>query len=91
MKTAVTAQPKSLSAPIGEAVNFTVTATGVGLTYQWQYNKGEGWKTSNGTGSKTNTLTINTAAGYNNYQYRCVITDVNGVQTVSDAAKLTVK
>ncbi len=91
VKTAITRQPKSLSAPLGEAANFIVTATGVGLTYQWQYNKGEGWKTSNATGSKTNALTINTAAGYNGYQYRCVITDANGTKTISSAAKLIVK
>ena len=91
VKTAVTAQPADASAPIGEQAKFTVKATGASLTYQWQYNKGDGWKTSNGTGSKTNTLTINTAAGYNGYQYRCVITDANGAQTVSDAAKLTVR
>ncbi len=90
VKTTITAQPANLSKAIGEQAKFTVTATGAGLTYQWQYNKGEGWKTSNGTGSKTNTLTINTAAGYNNYQYRCVITDANGAKTISSAAKLTV-
>ncbi len=91
VKTAITAQPASLSKPIGEQAKFTVTATGAGLTYQWQYSKGDGWKTSNGTGSKTNTLTINTAAGYNNYQYRCVITDANSAKTYSNAATLKVK
>ena len=91
VKLAVTGQPANVTEAVGTAAKFTVTAVGTGLTYQWQYNKGDGWANSNATGSKTATLTINTAAGYNNYQYRCVITDVNGVQTVSDAAKLTVK
>ncbi len=91
VRTAITAQPASLTKPVGEAAKFTVTATGAGLSYQWQYNKGDGWKTSNGTGAKTNTLTINTAAGYNNYQYRCVITDANGTKTNSSAATLTIK
>jgi hypothetical protein len=36
-------------------------------------------------------LTINTAAGYNGYQYRCIITDANGVPTTSGEATLTVK
>ncbi len=91
VKTAITAQPAGLSKAVGTQAIFTVTATGAGLKYQWQYNKGDGWKTSNGTGSKTGTLTINTAAGYNNYQYRCVITDANGAKTISAAAKLTVQ
>jgi hypothetical protein len=91
VKTAITGQPASLTKPIGEAAQFTVTATGVGLTYQWQYNKGDGWKTSNASGSTTATLTINTAAGYNGYNYRCVITNANGAKTYSSAATLKVK
>ena len=91
VKTAVTAQPASVTAPIGDIAKFTVTASGMSLSYQWQYNKGDGWKTSNGTGSKTNTLSINVAAGYNAYKYRCVITDANGVKTYSSAATLKVK
>ena len=91
VRTKITAQPASVEAASGTAAKYTVKATGLNLTYQWQYNRGDGWKTSNGTGSKTDTLTINTAAGYNNYQYRCVITDANGTKTISSAAKLTVK
>ena len=91
VRTVITAQPESVSAPTGEAAKFTVAASGAGLTYQWQYNKGDGWKISNGSGSKTATLSINTAATYNGWQYRCVITDANGAQTVSGTAKLTVK
>ncbi len=91
VKTKITAQPTGLTKPVGEAAKFTVAATGAGLTYQWQYNKGDGWATSNATGAKTTTLTINTAAGYNGYKYRCVITDANGTKTYSSAATLKVK
>ncbi len=91
VKTTITGQPKAVSAAVGTAAKFTVTATGAGLKYQWQYNKGDGWKTSNATGSKTATLSINTAAGYNGYQYRCIVTDASGATVTSSAAKLTVK
>ncbi len=91
VKTVITKQPESLTANAGTAAKFTVTATGAGLTYQWQYNKGEGWKKSNASGATTKTLSINSSAGYNGYQYRCVITDANGTKTISSAATLTVK
>jgi hypothetical protein len=91
VKTKITAQPANQSKPIGEAAQFTVKASGAGLTYQWQYNKGDGWKNSNGTGSKTDTLTINTAAGYNGYQYRCIIGNANNQPVTSAAATLKVK
>ena len=91
LKKKITAQPASVEAASGTAAKFTVKATGLNLTYQWQYNSGSGWKNSNGTGATTNTLTINAKSTYNNWQYRCVITDGNGAKTYSDAAKLTVK
>ncbi len=91
IKTSITAQPANVSASAGATAKFTVKATGYQLTYQWQYNSGSGWKNSNATGATTATLSINAKTSYNNWQYRCVITDGNGGTTTSDAAKLTVK
>ena len=91
VKTVITSQPADLTAAPGTAAKFTVAASGANLTYQWQYNKGEGWKKSNGSGATTATLSINSSNGYNGYQYRCVIVDANGVKTVSNPATLTVK
>ncbi len=82
---------ETVTGTIGSTVSFTVTSPGSGYTYQWQYNNGSGWKNSNGSGAATDTLTINAKATYNNWQYRCVITDGNGAKTYSDAAQLTVK
>ncbi len=89
IKTAITAQPASVSEASGTAAKFTVKANGIGLTYQWQYNSGEGWKNSGASGAATDTLTINAKATYNGWQYRCIVTGENGSVT-SSAATLTV-
>ena len=89
--TKITAQPQSVTAAAGEKATFTVQATGVGLTYQWQYYTGIKWVNSGMTGNQTDTLTVSATAARNGQRYRCVITDANGVRTWSSAAVLTVK
>ncbi|MBQ1675038.1 MAG: hypothetical protein II069_03220, partial [Oscillospiraceae bacterium] len=91
VKTVITTQPKSVTASVGDTVNFTVKANGVGLTYQWQFYNGTAWNNSTAAGCKTAALPVKAESYRNGYQYRCVITDANGVQTISNAAKLTVK
>ncbi len=90
---AVTAQPKSVRVKAGETVPFTVTATGVGLKYHWQYRTSASgtWKSSGATGCSTATLKISATAARNGYQYRCKITDSNGSTAYSNAATLTVE
>ncbi len=89
----ITGQPESASVRTGESAVFTVSATGDGLTYQWQYrNPATGvWKNSSSAtqGYNTDTLTVQATAARNGYQYRCVVSD--GEQSLtSDAAALTV-
>ncbi len=91
IKTDITAQPKNASGTVGDTAKFTVKATGVGLKYQWQYYTGSKWANSSMTGAKTATLEVPVTAARNGQQYRCVITDANGKQYTSDAARLTVK
>ena len=45
---AITSQPESKSADVGELVTYEVKATGTDLAYQWQYStdKGVTWKNS---------------------------------------------
>lgn len=75
---------------------FSLTVTGVGLSYQWQQNNGGGFvNIVNGgiySGATTPTLTINPATnGMNNYLYQCVIANTCGTAIVtSNAVMLTV-
>ena len=75
----------------GETAIFTVEAQGEGLRYQWQYTKnGATWYETGMEGAKTSQLSVTATLARNGYQYRCIITDANGIQVVSSAAKLTV-
>ena len=88
---AVTKQPKIVSAVPGDSVKFTVTATGGGLSYQWQF-KAPGtseWHNSGMTGAKTATLTVPATTARSGQQYRCIVKNAAGSVT-SNAGKLVV-
>ncbi|MGC4101780.1 T9SS type A sorting domain-containing protein [Ferruginibacter sp.] len=94
---AVTAQPGNTSICAGNSASFSVTATGGGLTYQWQESTNGGGTWNNLTnvapysGVLTATLTINpTVVGMNTYQYRCIISGNCPSPATSNAATLTV-
>lgn len=90
----ITSQPVNSAICAGNNTSFSVTATGTALTYQWQVNTGTGWNniTNGGVYSNATTATINLTnvpAGYNGYQYRCIVTS-EGCNTTSNGATLTV-
>ena len=88
----ITAQPKSTGAAVGATAKFSISATGAGLKYQWQYKYPNGsWTNSGYASGKTATLQFSALAKYNGVQYRCVITDANGKTVTSSAVKLTVR
>ena len=85
----ITVQPVNQTVKAGSKAVFTVTATGDGLTYQWQVNKTGTWNNCTSAGNTTATFSFTAKASYSGWQYRCVVTDANGsVTTVS--ALLTV-
>jgi subtilisin-like proprotein convertase family protein len=94
---AITVQPvaPAPSCP-GFNVIYTVTATGAGLTYQWQVST-DGGTTYNNivngpltySGATTNSLTvINPQASMNNYRYRVVINGTCAPSVTSNAVVL---
>jgi len=91
MPIAITAQPSHFVGSVGDAVSFTVTATGTNLTYQWQVstNGGETWANTTATGATTKTISgfELTEARVGN-RYRCKITDGNGYVLYSEPAQL---
>lgn len=93
--TSISVQPANAVACAGAGTAlFTVTATGSGLTYQWQEYI-SGWlPLSNGgvySGVTTATLTItNPPIGMNGYKYRCVVNGTCGNATSNGNATLTV-
>ncbi|MEO8146058.1 MAG: T9SS type A sorting domain-containing protein [Bacteroidia bacterium] len=89
---AITSQPADQTVCALNPATFTVTASGLGLTYKWEENNGSGFFSPlfNGgqySGVTTNTLTINNIGGnMDGYQYHCVISNC----TESNAATLNV-
>ncbi len=91
VKPGITAQPSSVTVAEGGTGTFRVTASGTGLSYQWQYRTSAGgsWKSATASGNKTATLKVPATVGRNGYQYRCRVS--NSAGTVwSAAATLTV-
>ena len=87
----ITGQPKNVTKVLNEKATFTVATSGTVLSYQWQYNAGNGWKNSTASGNKTATVNVNATAARNGYKYRCVVKSFNGNSVTSSAATLTVQ
>ena len=83
-------QPASQTVTAGETAEFSVTATGENLSYQWQKitDNGSSWMVI--TGETNASYTIATTTTYmNDTQYRCVVSNSAG-SVESNAATLTV-
>ncbi|WP_217561768.1 S-layer homology domain-containing protein [Paenibacillus sp. GbtcB18] len=87
---AITAHPQSLPPVLeGTPASFSVTATGTGLTYQWQVDIGSGFVNLQGDTSAT--LSIPAVSPImNGYKYRVVVSGTGGQPVTSNAALLTV-
>lgn len=80
---------------VGDVANFSVTATGTVLNYQWQFRGTGVWETltdGNGiSGANSSHLTIASTTTDNNGLYRCVVTGpTSSVTTNSNTATLIV-
>ncbi len=80
---AITAQPASLTAPVGSSASFSVAASGVALSYQWRRN---GTAISGATQSSYTLADVQTANAGN---YDVVVSNSGGPVT-SSIAVLTV-
>lgn len=93
---AITGQPSTNgNACVGDIKTFSVTATGTGLTYQWQVDQGAGFVNVTNTGpysgATTNTLTITSVPNaFNGYIYRCVVSGTCPPAQNSNAVTLVV-
>ncbi len=93
---AITGQPSASSTICtNQSTSFTVTASGPGLSYQWQVDVGSGFNNLGDvgvySGTSTNQITItNPTAGMNSYAYRCVVSGVCGPSATSNTSTLYV-
>ncbi len=93
---AITAQPLPATQTIcpGFTVSYSVTATGAGLTYQWQYNPGSGFvNLVNGgfiSGATSTTLTIANVQVANAGSYRVIVSGTCTPAATSNTVVLNV-
>ncbi|MDM7855310.1 hypothetical protein [Cellulomonas alba] len=82
----ITRQPQWAAAAMNGKATFSVTATGGGLHYQWQYSSdgGHTWKTY--AGKTSSTLTVTATSGVSLYRYRVVVSNVISSVTSGNGA-----
>lgn len=89
--TAITSHPTNQTIVLGEYAVFNVTATGTGITYQWQYKMPSDaeWTKSTSSSAKTDSFTYTPKSmDENGVTVRCVVTDADGDQVYSKEATL---
>jgi hypothetical protein len=92
----ISSQPSSVTICDGGNSGFSVTASGINLTYQWQINTGSGFvNLSNGgiySGATTSSLNVTGATpAISGYQFRCLVASSSCTNTIlTQVATLTV-
>ncbi len=88
---AISTQPGNKTVAANKSVTFTVTATGSGLSYQWQYSKdnGKNWTDCTSGAYNTASFSFKATASMNGRLYRCKVSNSSGSVT-SNSAKLTI-
>jgi hypothetical protein len=88
----IAVQPASVGVclPLPAGTNFSITATGTGITYQWQVSTDGGITFNNITGATGPTLNVVPTAALNGNQYHVVLNGTCTTNLVSAAATLTV-
>lgn len=83
-------QPKDVWAYWEQEAEFSVTATGVDLKYQWQIDIGDGHGFGDIYGAEDSTYTMDAVySEFDGYKFRCVVSNPGGT-VISDEVELTV-
>ncbi|MBR2407154.1 MAG: hypothetical protein IKB04_08990, partial [Clostridia bacterium] len=90
-KAGFAAAPQSVTAEVGETVQFKAETVGDIVAYRWEYSRnGTTWHNTMMEGADTDTLTVPVLLSRDGYQYRCIVTDSYGNGATSQPATLTV-
>ena len=87
----ITTQPVDYIGLDGSTAKFSIEAEGDDLSYQWQLKKGSSWADLSSGGATTSTMSIKVDTTKNGKVYRCVVTDANGNEAISNEVSITVK
>jgi hypothetical protein len=91
----ITSQPQSQTICSGNTFSVSTTATGTGLTYQWQVDQGSGFSNISNIYPYQNVTTssltfLNPPGSANGYKYRCVVNNLCNNPVNTDIALLSV-
>ena len=85
----ITQQPQSVTANVGDTVNFTVQSSGSELSYQWYFRKaGSSWTKWEGKTSAS--ISGKADLGWNGMQVMCIVSDSSGNMETSASATVTI-
>jgi hypothetical protein len=88
---AISTQPQNVTICAGSNNTFNVTASGTGITYQWQFSTDGGITYTNIPGATSSNYTVSSAASaMNGYRYRVVVSGTCTPPATSTGAILTV-
>ncbi len=89
----INSQPKNAHIILGEDARFYVNTSNTSATYRWQLNTGTGFNDIAAlapySGVNNDTLTISQIGFYENYKYRCIMSDGN-CSVTSNTATLNI-
>lgn len=86
-------EPRSQDVRAFSTASYSVNAEGKApLSYQWQSRKdsSSAWVNSGQNGAKSSELLVNAKYGLNGWQFRCIVTDADGNQSITETATLGV-
>ena len=86
----ITAQPRDTTVVRGGTASFTVSATGNGLSWQWQYKKVGQADWTDWAGKTEATVACTAGSANDGCQYRCVVSNANRSVTSAVAVLTTV-
>lgn len=88
----ITSQPSNQAACQGQNVSFTISATGTGISYQWEESTDGGatWHNAPGTSTATTYAITGIIPAMNGYKYRCVVSGECPPPATSNVVTLSV-
>ena len=90
---AIVTQPKDASVAVGKKVSFSCWANRVDVSYRWQIQLEEDgeWIAIGTEETSTSVLSFTMTTDDAGHSFRCIVTDAQGNELISNAAKLTLK
>ena len=86
----IVTQPQSRQVCGGSDAIYTVEATGIDISYQWQYRDANSTSWFNFNGEISSVLSVHASTQDDGMAFRCVLSNPYGTDVISSAANLTI-